>query len=47
MDDGQHIDLILLEAINYAEGFFDQLADVFSFILGDFPSGKRLCGDLL
>ena len=47
MDDGQHIDLILLSAINYAIGFFDQLADVFSFILGDFPAGKRLCGDLL
>jgi len=47
MDDSQHVDLILHDAINYAIGVFDQLADVFSLILGDFPAEKRLCGDLL
>ena len=47
MDNGQYVDLILLKAINYAIGFFDQFADVFSFILGYFTAGKWLSGDLL
>ena len=47
MDNGQHVDLILLNAINNAIGFFDQLANVFSFILGHFAAGKWLSGDLL
>jgi hypothetical protein len=46
MDNGQHVDLILLNPINYAIGIFDQLADVFSFLLGHFASGKWLSGDL-
>ena len=47
MDNSQYVNLILLKAINYAIGFFDQFADVFSFILGYFTAGKRLSGDLL
>ncbi len=47
MDNGQHVDLTLLNAINYAIGFFDQFADVCSFILGHFSAGKWLSGDLL
>ena len=46
MDNGQHVDLILLNPINYAIRFFDHLADVFSFILGHFAAGKWLGGDL-
>ena len=38
MDNGQYVDLILLKAINYAIGFFDQFADVFSFILRYFTA---------
>ncbi len=47
MDNSQYVDLILLKAINYAIGFFDQFADVFSFILGYFTTRKWLSGDLL
>ena len=47
MYNGEYVDLILLNAINYTIGFFDQLTDVFSFILGHFAAGKWLSGDLL
>ena len=40
MDNGQHVDLTLLNALNYAIGFFDQLADVLSFIFGHFAARK-------
>ena len=47
MDNSQYVDLILLKAINNAIGFFDQFANVFSFILRHFATGKWLGGDLL
>jgi hypothetical protein len=31
---GYHIDLILLYAVDDPVGFFDQLADIFSLVLG-------------
>jgi hypothetical protein len=34
VDNGQHVDLILLYAVDDPVGFFDQLADIVNLVLG-------------
>jgi len=46
VDDGQHVDLILFDAVDDPVGLFDQLADIFGLVLGHHAARKGVAGDL-